>query len=149
MYNGSGVSIAARQAPRADRAAGGRRRRSLTLVEVLASLAIMGSVLTTVLVAHARSLEQLRACELGLTAQDLARELHEGWLVAGEDVTVPATGTVDQAGQWHWERSAARLDGPEPLPATEITLLVTRCEPRSGAANWTRAYHWWVRNERK
>lgn len=88
------------------------RRSGLTLVEVLAALVLVASVISGVVVTQSRSLAQLRATRDLATASQLARELVTEW-----QLNAPLARSGEFAGKtgWSWTRSELPED-PLELP---------------------------------
>ncbi|MBN1510671.1 MAG: hypothetical protein JXB13_01530 [Phycisphaerae bacterium] len=82
-----------------------RRRPALTLFEVVAALVLLATVVSALLVAQGRALQQLAELRERDQAARLVRELLVQWELAREDVTQPAEGTFPDAADWVWSRT--------------------------------------------
>src|SRR3954463_9256722 len=86
--------------------AGARRvaeRRGVTLVEVLAGLVLLGTVLASVMIARGRFLRQWAQAEQRLAAVRAADLMVSRWIAAGpQAVPVPAQGLVDDLPHYAW-----------------------------------------------
>lgn len=120
--------------------------RALTLIEVLASLAIVGGAVTLMLVVNANSLMRLSEGDLQLDAQSLARELIAGWTLAGEDVTQAGSGTVDGLDDWSWARWSEEAEIASDVNVRKVFLELRYGQP-SDSRDWTRQFEWLVSNE--
>ncbi len=128
------------------RSADQRRRRGSTLVEVLAASVIVGSAVTTMLVAQSRSLRQLEASQNELVARHMAKRLIAEWRLSDEKMATPATGSLPNKDRWDWIRSADQVLIAKDIKATQVNLrLVRRGDEHS--EDWVRQYHWLERRE--
>jgi Tfp pilus assembly protein PilV len=93
-------------------------------VEVVASLLIMGSAVTALLVGQSRSLQQIHEAERQLTAALVARELIANWRLEGVDLTAAASGEAPGQSNWRWTRSSARRAMENELSLFEVTLVI-------------------------
>ena len=125
------------------------RAKSVTLVEVLAALAILGGSITTVLVAQAHCVHHMAVCNCELTARHLAAELITTWRLRNEDLTVASQGDVPGTPGWHWSRSARRMAITERAFMMEITLEMVYQDPQRRASPWIRRYRWLVDEQKK
>src|SRR3954463_11233756 len=86
--------------------AGARRvakRRGVTLVEVLAGLILMGTVLASVLIARGRFVRQWAQAEQRLAATRAADAMMSRWMSGPpQAVPVPAQGPVDGLAGYVW-----------------------------------------------
>src|SRR3954464_10234738 len=95
---------------RAVRRRGAKHRRAgVTLVEVLAGLVLLGTVLASVTIARGRFMRQWAQAEQRLTAVHAADALMARWMSGGpQAVPVPAQGQVDDLPGYVWRtRSVA------------------------------------------
>jgi prepilin-type N-terminal cleavage/methylation domain-containing protein len=106
-------------------------RRGLTLVEVIAGLVLMATLLTAVLAAFKAHAGQIRGARERMRASELAEDLLSGWQAEG---ALPALGTQKPlAGTdgWVW-----RLLGNEPQQSGPTGIGSVRVEivrPRNAA----------------
>lgn len=84
-----------------------RRKTALTLIEVVAALALLAGVATLLLTAQGRSLEQLRATGRQERAAALADALLARWRLEPGGAAVPLEGAFDEWPGWHWRRRVA------------------------------------------
>ncbi|MCP4589434.1 MAG: hypothetical protein GY842_01690 [bacterium] len=112
--------------------------RSLTLVEVVASLALLGGTVATLLVAQSGALEQLRAAQDRREAGALARGLLQDWRLAGEDLTAPAEGAWSDRPAWSWRRLVVGECGRDKARLVQVRVEVVHTAvhepPRTVAA---------------
>ena len=120
------------------------RRRALTLIEVVASLLILGGSITALMVAQSNSLASLQDSRLQLAAQQMAKELIANWRIENEALTVPASGTVPDSAHWTWRRVAERVSVNEGVSVMEIILELVYTRPDRQAPSWIREYRWWI-----
>jgi Tfp pilus assembly protein FimT len=98
-------------------------RRGLTLVEVIAGLVLLATLLTTVLAAFKTHAAQIRGSHERLKANEIAKELLSGWLAKG---ALPPVGTQQAlAGteDWIW-----RLLANDSQPSGSINIGSVRVE---------------------
>ena len=102
-----------------------RTRPALTLVEVLASLVLIGSVITGLLVAQARSLEQ-RAATIRLeSARELVEELLLTWERGHVSLEEPDSGSLPGDVNLTWVRQAVISGEPQ---LWQIALVITESQ---------------------
>ena len=121
--------------------------RALTLIEVLASLTIVGGAVTLMLVVNANSLRRLAEGDLQLDAQSVARELIAGWALAEEEVTQSGSGTVAGLDDWSWARWSEEVEIAGDVTARKVVLELRYVQPFV-SRKWTRQFEWLVNNER-
>jgi prepilin-type N-terminal cleavage/methylation domain-containing protein len=98
-------------------------RRGLTLVEVIAGLVLLATLLTAVLGAFKTHAAQIRGARDRLKASAAAEELLSGWLAQG---ALPALGTqkpLAGADGWNW-----RLTANEPQQSGTVNIGSIRVE---------------------
>ena len=99
------------------------RRRGLTLIEVVAGIAILATLLVSILVAHKIHAEQLRKAQQRLAAiEELDRLLAE-WSATGTWQPVGTEGELEEL-QWRVVASDARV--PDELGAEIVRVEVFR-----------------------
>lgn len=98
-------------------------RTALTLIEVVAGIALLATLLVSILTTHQLHADQVRSAQDRLTAIRLANDLLATWSVGGE---LPAIGTEEElpgmAG-WRW-----RIVKGEPVAIGRYSLQVVRFE---------------------
>lgn len=99
-----------------------RRRKGITLVEVLAGSALLGTLLVSILVADGRLKLQGRSAGAHIEACGLADEQLERFFASKEGV--PPEGSGDLAGHegWRWRTRRVETDCA-PAPDAEIVAL--------------------------
>lgn len=109
-------------------------RRGLTLVEVVAGIALLATLLVSTLAAFRAHATQVRAAKNRLAAIAIADQLLSEWMTAGALPAIGQTETVHQRAGWSW-----RIIRPEPmielhrLGAMAVRLEIidrTEMEPR-------------------
>lgn len=111
-------------------------RPALTLVEVVASLVIVGTSGAMLMTAHARSLEQLQTSRLQETAARLAEELLAEWKLESTDQDAGMTHLVREEGDfeeepgWRWTRIAQPYDVGSDGRLLENILTLYKQNPR-------------------
>jgi prepilin-type N-terminal cleavage/methylation domain-containing protein len=99
-------------------------RRGLTLVEVIAGLVLLATLLTSVLAAFKTNAAQVRAARDRLKASELAEGLLSEWMARNQ---LPAVGTqkpLPDTDGWIWRLLAneAQLSGPAPLQTVRVEI---------------------------
>ena len=87
-------------------------RRAFTLVEVVASLMLLGTLLVGILVAHRRHAEQIRGAAARLEAVEAAEKLFAEWSEKGIWGAAEPTGRFKEQPQLAWRWSV--------LPSTQL-----------------------------
>jgi prepilin-type N-terminal cleavage/methylation domain-containing protein len=82
-------------------------RQAFTLVEVVASLMLLGTLLVGVLVAHRRHVAQIRTATRRLEAVTAADELMESWRTKGVWGPESASGQFPNRGDLVWQWSVS------------------------------------------
>jgi len=79
-------------------------RRAFTLVEVIASLMLLGTLLVAILVAHRRHVQQIRSAEARLVAVQAADGLLAKWSAEGSWGAATSTGEFEGRRDltWRW-----------------------------------------------
>ena len=109
----------------------GPRRRGVTLVEVLAGLALLGTLVAGLLVADAAQGRQARRAEDRLAAVAALDELLEGWDAGGPALPPAPSGPLGTGGRLAWSARRVRRAG-----ADRLGCVVVRVEARpAGAAD--------------
>ena len=79
-----------------------RPRKGLTLVEVIAGLALMASLLSTMVVAYSAHLRQHRNAQRKVLAVELLDRKLEEWRRTSQPIPVPAEGDFLDKPEFHW-----------------------------------------------
>ena len=136
------LPTAIRWSPNPRCATGWGIRRGLTLVEVLASLLILGGAVSMMLTAQMRSLEQVSRSRWGCEAEDLARELIADWQLAEADMASPEQGQIGDGETWRFDRMSRQVNIEDGASLSEITLTLTRRTGDENAEPWSRSFTW-------
>jgi len=78
------------------------RAAGLTLIEVVAAIAILGTILVGIVLAKSRLTRQLVEADQRLAAVRAADELIAGWWTRDAGVPVDDAGVVDDHPEWSW-----------------------------------------------
>lgn len=105
----------------------------MTLVEVMAGLAIMGTLVTGLLVATGRLKAQDLQAQLRLEACQVADDLLTGWWSPKEDFPRTGNGTVRRNGNWRWRTRPIRSNRAERMGAQVVALEVFPIGTHGGA----------------
>jgi prepilin-type N-terminal cleavage/methylation domain-containing protein len=108
-------------------------RRGLTLVEVIAGLVLLATLLTAVLAAFKTHATQIRGARERLKASATAEELVSGWAAQG---ALPAVGTqkpLPGTDGWFWRVLAN--ESPLSGPVKTGTVRVEIIRPRDAAGD--------------
>ena len=127
----------------------GTNRHGMTLVEVVASLMILGGSVTTMLVAQSASLEQMSAARLQLIAGHQAKELIATWRLEKVDLKAPTSGAFSDMQGWSWRRTASLTKIVDGIEFQEVTLTMIYKDPDRRSTEWMRSYRWLIRDEKK
>ena len=98
------------------------RERGLTLLEVVAAIAILGSLLVGLVMAKAAHTRQIAASRRQLEGARLADDLIASWWASGQPVQSGRTGTIGADGQWAWETRAVDNSEIEKLGARVVRV---------------------------
>lgn len=82
----------------------------MTLVEVVAALALLVIAASSLLLAHARATRQIAWSAERVRVSDALNELVIGWRLRHEDWSRPAEGVFEELPAWRWTRSAVPYD---------------------------------------
>jgi hypothetical protein len=99
----------------------------MTLVEVVAGLALLGAVLVTLLQTKAALHRQRAEADRRIRAVDAADALLAGWHADGANVPHHGGGTAGADGAFHWTTRVVRRQRVE-----ELTMDVVRLEVSGG-----------------
>ncbi len=100
------------------------RARAMTLIEVVAALALLGAILTGVVLAKARLARQWYVAEYRLRAVEAVDDLVVGWMIADAGVPIDAHGELTDGLVWRTRVNPERQ--AEALGARVIRLEVRR-----------------------
>ena len=103
-------------------------RPSFTLIEVVASLVLLGTTVVALLSAQTRALQQLRASNWQRQAAHLAEELIAGWALEDHHPATDVEGVFPDHPGWSWRRSVGSLFTGEPAGLIRIQLEVIRTD---------------------
>ncbi len=106
------------------------RRAAFTLVEVMVSVAIIGSVLAGLLVARGRSVEAHRVAVETMTA---ARLCSSQAALLRADLLGEGSGTFDNPAGYTWQ--VRRTDPPEAAPQGLLSFEVSVAPPSGGTGS--------------
>jgi prepilin-type N-terminal cleavage/methylation domain-containing protein len=108
--------------------------RGLTLIEVVAAIAILGTILVGIVLSSARLTHQAALARRQAVAVRAADELITGWWTAKEGVPVGAEGAVESDPTLLW---TVRLMENEPvarLGARVVRVAIREADPKTSAA---------------
>jgi hypothetical protein len=94
----------------------------MTLIEVLASLVMLATLLAGLLTAYGAHQRQLRRAEQRLAAIQAADELLAGWYGPRERVPRNANGLLPGTPPWRWRTRAVQRSFVEVLPVEVVRL---------------------------
>ena len=106
-------------------------RQGMTLIEVIAGIALLGTILTTTVMAQARLLRQHQRALVKLQAVQAVDRLLMQWSVAGEDIPVEASGVLLTSPEvsWRTRLTRAKTDGPLSVGIVELVASATDDPP--------------------
>ena len=103
----------------------GRRRPASTLIEVLAGLVVLGTLLVSVAITRGRFMRQWSDADKRLQATQAADAQLAIWLATPKaDVPVPAVGPLDGAPGFSWRTSFVRDPAAGLMSATIVRMQV-------------------------
>lgn len=105
-------------------ASSGRPSQGFTLVEVVASLMLLGTLLVGLLTAHRQHTRQIRIAELRLEAIAAADQLLKDWQAEGTWGSVKASGRFKDTEKFVWKWTVKRSRELRGLPAAVGRLEV-------------------------
>ena len=105
-----------------------KRRRGLTLIEVVASLVLVATTVSALLLAQSRSLQQLSATRHQERAAALANDLIRGWKVAPVTQGQTVEGTFESQPGWRWRREIQPSPDSRHLNLIDVTLAIYRLD---------------------
>lgn len=95
-----------------------------TLVEALAGMVILGTLLTTIVVANAKLISQASRAKLRVEACEIADGLLEKWWAKKDDFPRNGSGDVPNREGWRWRTRSLENESAETLNAEIIALEV-------------------------
>jgi len=120
------------------------RYRGISLVEVMASLLLLGTTITAVLVAQARSLRTISLANERMVAAELARELITGWQLDGTDVLVAASGQFPGRENWTWSRESTLREVQDQVRMREVTVRTEHARADGSVEPFSYDFVWLV-----
>jgi type II secretion system protein I len=99
--------------------------QGMTLVEVLAALALLGVSVETLLWAQTRVIESVKNAEIRSVAAMAAEELIAEWELNEIDVREPDEGAIPGKG-WSWHRDSRPRLVTEGVELIEVRLAISR-----------------------
>lgn len=102
-----------------------RRSAGMTLIEVVAALALLGSFAVAMMLSRARLVEQHTRAEQKLDAVAIADALLAEWW-AGDAATFPINeeGHIEGQAGWYWQTRVIKHDGLRPFQAQVVRLRI-------------------------
>ena len=102
-----------------------RRRSGVTLIEVLAALALLGSLAVAMVLSRGRLVEQHQRAEQKMQAIDIADQLLAQWW-ASEPKAIPVntSGPVEGHQDWVWETASYQQRALQPFDAHIVRLRI-------------------------
>ena len=100
------------------------RRRGLTLVEVVASIALLGTMLTIIILAQGRHQRQIQRARTRIKACEAAEKLLTQWYVQNEDIPIDHTGQVSGDATFDWRTRTVDSHDVERIGATIVELSI-------------------------
>ncbi len=107
------------------------RRVGLTLIEVVAAIVILGTILVGVVLARSRHTRQIRLAQRKATAVRLADRLLTDWWTDPNGVPVGQSGPVDPEGTLVWETRERTTPGARRIGGRVVELTVRNAETTS------------------
>jgi type II secretory pathway pseudopilin PulG len=106
-------------------------RRAMTLIEVVAGIALLGTILTTTVMAQARLLRQHQRALIKLQAVEAVDRLLTQWSVAGEEIPVESSGVLldTQKVTWRTRLRSAKTSGPLSVAIVELVASASGDPP--------------------
>lgn len=107
-------------------------RRALTLVEVIAGLVLLATLLTCVLAAFKTHAAQIRGARDRFKANEAAEELLSGWLTQG---ALPAVGTqkpIADSDGWIWRLLANETHQSDSVKIGSVRVEIVRSRDATG-----------------
>lgn len=108
-----------------------RLRPAMTLIEVVAGIALLGTVLTTTVLAQARLLRQHQRALVKLQAIEAVDQLLTQWSVDGTQIPQTASGVLLNTPHVTWctRLAPSQTDGPLAVAVVEFTAIAANDPP--------------------
>lgn len=100
------------------------RLRGLTLIEVIAAIAILGTVLVGVVLSKARHTRQIALTRQHAAVVDAADALITGWWTSPEGVPIGGSGTIDGEESLRWETRVVGNPAVEGMGARVVRVEI-------------------------
>ncbi len=106
-------------------------RRGMTLIEVVAGIALLGTILTTTVMAQARLLRQHQRALVKLQAVEAVDRLLAQWSVEGQEIPVESSGVLlnSPAVSWRTRLKSEKTDGPLSVAIVELVASAANDPP--------------------
>src|SRR5437667_11221298 len=102
-----------------------RQPAAMTLIEVLAGLVVLGTVLASVTIARGRFMQQTARAQQKIQAARAVDEMISGWLSGPPDlIPVPAQGALEGTSRLTWQTRWQQSFAAESLGARGVHLAV-------------------------
>ncbi len=108
------------------------RRGGLTLIEVVAAIAILGTLLVVIVLAKSRHTRQLGQARQVAAAAAAADELIAGWWVRGPQIPINDSGRIEGHEHLIWRTHVAGGNALAKLDAEIIRVEIRKDFPGSG-----------------
>jgi|WetSurMetagenome_2_1015567.scaffolds.fasta_scaffold593876_2 hypothetical protein len=108
-------------------------RAALTLIEVVAAIAILGSVLVGVVLASARLTHQAAEARRQAVAVRAADELITRWWTSKEGVPVGSEGAVESDATLAWSARLVTNEAVDRLGARVVRVAVREADPQTSS----------------
>ena len=109
------------------------RRPGVTLIEILAGLAVLGVLISSIMIARGRALRQWADADARLQASRAVDELVTTWIAGPESpdrIPVPASGTLAGLPDYLWRTTYLSDPAARQLSANIVRLEVTKDRQR-------------------
>ena len=107
-------------------------QRGMTLIEVVAGIALLGTILTTTVLAQARLLRQHQRALVTLQAVEAVDRLLTQWSVAGDEIPVEASGVLLSSPVVSWRTHLRRATTDGPLSVAIVELVASAADDPPG-----------------
>ncbi len=104
-------------------------RRALTLIEVVAAIALLGLLLSGIVLAQGRQIRQRALAQQKLNVIELSDQLLASWMEGGS-VPESSVGTWSQLPDWQWSTQKIDHQTASDLGAIVVRFRVDRVEKR-------------------
>lgn len=103
-------------------------RPALTLIEVVASLALAATTATALLLAQSRALSSMQAVGERQMAGDLAHELLVAWKLDPPEDGPATQGSFESHADWSWQRISRPYLSAQVQSLQEVQLRIVRTQ---------------------